>query len=221
MSDEPAQYPYPVDMVIHALNEAGGVFLGAAAKLGCDRATIERYVENLPPVQEALSRIDIQNADLAQIAFLKAVSEGKPWAVERAVSSRAHTGRPPRSVHGSQWGHCVIPPELEYPPGATEAERAVVRRLRADFAERVLLDVATSGEHPATRALAAAKLHDIVEPKVNRNLNLNVNLDGGDVRDLADDDLQAELARLGGAGAADPAGDAPPPLPPPLSHLRH
>lgn len=221
-----------VPQVIHALSEAGGIPLAAAAKLGCDRATVLQCIDQSVDIQQALAEILRNNDDLAEVAFLQAVQNKEAWAVQlqmkRAAERRSDTrvrgqvppGLTPRYGNGpglQTWSHLM--PRLIIPEDATPAEEAAIRRYRAGVMEQIIADIALNADRPETRAMAAAKLAERDVPPINRNIN--VNLGPEDVAQLDDADLDAELARLEGAARPPPAGEAPAGVPAPLSNLRH
>ena len=229
MTDAPDPFPYPLPVVIEALSASGGVLLLAATKLGCERATIERDGESHPSVALALEEIRASNADIAEAGLIKAVGAGASWAIQKQLGRaapaevsrvRGRDGRFPPNYRPTiqPWGERV--PALRIPADATPAEEAAIRRERAHAMEEIILEVATDPTNrPETRAAAAAKLQEIDAPKVTRNINLNLTAE--DVADLADHDLDLELARLEREAARAPEGEAPASLPGALPDLRH
>lgn len=87
----------------------------------------------------------------------------------------------------------------------TTAAKQAVAAERAEQMRAVLAEIAVAGRSEMARVQAAQALLNRIEG-MPVQANLNVNTD--DVSRLSDDELRAELARLGGDAAAAATGDA-------------
>lgn len=72
---------FTIDQIIAALEASGGIYTGAAAKLGCAPNTIRNYVERHVEIQTALLDITEQNLDLAETQLLKHIRDGNLTSV--------------------------------------------------------------------------------------------------------------------------------------------
>jgi hypothetical protein len=115
------------EQVIEALGAAGGVILGAAAKLNCDRHTVERYRDTYPVVAEAIRVIKENRKDMAELKLLEAVDRGEGWAVRCYLENMAGErgwGRKPQAP--------ALPPPLAGridPAGLSDADLDLLERL--------------------------------------------------------------------------------------------
>lgn len=121
-------------------------------------------------------------------------------------------GNPRQNFAGGGGNDRVMDSRASRAPGepskyATDKERA---EARARELKDHLYHLARRAEREETQVRATeAWLNRHEGMPVARNVNLNVN----DAERLTDDELRAELARLGGAVADPAAGDAPPAMP--------
>lgn len=67
--------------LIQALIDSGGIKLGAAMKLSCDRKTIWRYCKRYPKVEAAVNEALENTKDLAETQLIAAIGRGEAWAV--------------------------------------------------------------------------------------------------------------------------------------------
>jgi hypothetical protein len=78
----PTRQRYTQKQVIDALHQYNGLIGPAAKALGCDRSTIENYVERYPKVKEAKLAEREFMLDLGEAALVRAVRAGEGWAVQ-------------------------------------------------------------------------------------------------------------------------------------------
>lgn len=98
---------FTVEEVAIALKAAGGIASTAAEKLGCNHSTISRYIERHPELQAVRAEVKQKVIDVAETHFMKAVAEGKQWAVERVLRTA-----------GKARGYADMPVELSGIDGA-------------------------------------------------------------------------------------------------------
>jgi hypothetical protein len=67
--------------MIAALLDAKGMKTVAARAIGCDQATVHRYVHAYPRVAAALVEARDRMTDVAEMALFDAISGREPWAV--------------------------------------------------------------------------------------------------------------------------------------------
>lgn len=72
---------YSAAQVIEAIDETKGLLVYTAKKLGCDRATVYRYIQQYPTVAAAVKEARESVTDMAELALYKAIQEGEGWAV--------------------------------------------------------------------------------------------------------------------------------------------
>ena len=69
------------DEMIAAIQEAHGLVLVAAARLGCSTNTIYRRADQFASVRSALQSARDEIVDLAEAKLYQAVQAGEPWAI--------------------------------------------------------------------------------------------------------------------------------------------
>lgn len=67
--------------IIDTLRECNGLISVAARRLGTARTTIHRRVEKSKAVADALADCRSYLGDIAESQLIKAITEGKPWAI--------------------------------------------------------------------------------------------------------------------------------------------
>lgn len=83
---------YKRELIIRAIYEAGGNITEAARIVGCAPMTIYRHADKYVTVQNAIdeARRGFKNKllDYAESELLRAVQEGKAWAIRYALSTQ-------------------------------------------------------------------------------------------------------------------------------------
>lgn len=74
--------------VLIAIEGSGGSVTEIAKRLGCTRNTVSGWVSRDPEIAEALEAERIKIVEDAVRALAKAVLEGAPWAIARALNSK-------------------------------------------------------------------------------------------------------------------------------------
>jgi len=75
------------EKVIAALEASFGIQSIAAQKLGCNKSTVCRWIQNNPRVAQVVEDAYARRIDLAESKLLKAINEGHPWAIKYLLSS--------------------------------------------------------------------------------------------------------------------------------------
>lgn len=76
-----------------ALEQAGGIYVKAAAILRCDRETIAKYVKRSPVLQKKLQEIVDSTIDMAEASLLKNISKGNvPCTIFYLKTKGKHRG---------------------------------------------------------------------------------------------------------------------------------
>jgi hypothetical protein len=69
------------ETVIEALHKSRGMLSVAARALQCSPTTVESYIAKYPAVAEARQQERDAVLDLGELALIRAVQQGEPWAV--------------------------------------------------------------------------------------------------------------------------------------------
>jgi len=72
---------FTIEQMCAAIRAAHGLKSVVAAKLGCNRITVDRYAARYPSVQQALADEREWIVDLAESKMVEAVQDREPWAV--------------------------------------------------------------------------------------------------------------------------------------------
>lgn len=72
---------YTAAQMIDALTQTKGMVTVAARRLGCDPATVYRYIRLYPTVAQAARDQRESVTDMAELALYKAIQDGEGWAV--------------------------------------------------------------------------------------------------------------------------------------------
>jgi len=67
--------------VAEALSKSGGLFSPAAQLLGCERTTVNKWVERTPALQTLCAKIKEQTIDLAEHRLMQKIGEGNMTAI--------------------------------------------------------------------------------------------------------------------------------------------
>jgi len=67
---------YSHDRIIEALTKSAGVLVMAAHDLGCDRRTVQRYLDRHPELREARAIIDETSLDVAEAQLFRLIEAG-------------------------------------------------------------------------------------------------------------------------------------------------
>ena len=81
---------YTAAQVVQALNDCQGMIYLAARRLGCSPVTIWSYCKRFKTVRDARRQKRGELVDTAELALIKGVQQGEPWAVVFALK---HLGR--------------------------------------------------------------------------------------------------------------------------------
>jgi hypothetical protein len=91
---------YSEEEVAKALRSTGGLITQAAAKLGCDRATIYGYFERYPDLKKIRQEADEQVSDLAEANIMTAVRDKNLSISQWWLNQKArHRGFGDRMTH--------------------------------------------------------------------------------------------------------------------------
>jgi hypothetical protein len=72
---------YTQEAMIRAIEAANGMIYIAARKLGCSHQTVYNYARRYPAVQKTIDEQRGILLDTAELALLKAITQGEGWAV--------------------------------------------------------------------------------------------------------------------------------------------
>lgn len=72
---------YTYEQVADALKENYGTLAITADKMGCDVATIYRYLKRYPTLNEIVDHFRERRVDKAELALERAIGNGEAWAV--------------------------------------------------------------------------------------------------------------------------------------------
>jgi hypothetical protein len=75
------RHKFSVKQVAAALELAGGIYTGAAEKLGCAPNTIRNYVERYPRLKRICDTVVDQHLDMAETKLLKAIDAENMTAI--------------------------------------------------------------------------------------------------------------------------------------------
>lgn len=88
---DPDARRHPLDrftpaQIVTALENAGGIYLGAAKQLKCSPTTIANYIRRHPDIRRAKERIEHEKLDMAEaLLFRRMKDESQPFVQLRAI----------------------------------------------------------------------------------------------------------------------------------------
>lgn len=116
------------DRVMMALESVGGIMTAAAHKLGVNRSTLYRFMDEHPDLKAYRADIEEQTKDMAEGKIFMAIRKGEMdtvrWYADRKMRDRGYGHR---SEHTGKNGAPLIPPTFDPSKMSTEA----LRELRA------------------------------------------------------------------------------------------
>lgn len=105
---------YRAEQFIKAMPGTGGIKTAIAKKVGCDRATVAKYIDKYVTVRRAWEQESERIGDLAEGELFKKVHGGDSWAIKYILSTRFKGRGYTQKTEIEHSGEQVIRAEIEY-----------------------------------------------------------------------------------------------------------